>query len=622
MNDVAMKLAVIGGAGILAQWVAWRLRLAAIVLLLAAGFVIGPVTGFLDPVRDFGEIYKPIVGLAVAIILFEGGLTLNFTEIATTSKAVRRVILIGGPLVWIGASAAAHYVGGLEWPVAITLGAVFVITGPTVIMPLLRSAKLKARPASVLRWEAIVNDAIGALFAVLAFEIYLVLAGRHQADNLALALASALTFAVLAGYGLGRLMIFAFVRGHVPDYLKASVLFAVVLLLFAVSDRLLEESGLLAVTIMGITLANSRIASLTEMRRFKETVTVLLVSGLFILLTAALDWPTIMSLDWRAAAFVAVLLFVVRPVAIWIATIDTGLDWKERLLVGWIAPRGIVAVAITGLFGAALVDMGIEDGSKMIAFTFAVVVGSILLHGFSLVPLAAALGLRSTAAPGILIVGGSRWATGLALKLKSMDVPVTISDSNWNHISDARLNDVNVHYGEVLSEHAHHHLDLNRFSVLVAATDNDAYNALVCTDFGPEIGRSNVWQIGNQGEKTGRQTYSFTIGGRPLFKPGLALNDLMAHLRDGWTFQTTRLTDTFRREDFEATRPEGTRIILWRKPDGRLVFAAANGSAAPQANDVILTFAPPKAEKRTAPQREAIPGPDIPGAMPGTDTSA
>lgn len=614
MHDVALKLAAIGGAGIAAQWLAWRFKLPAIVLLLVAGFIIGPVTGFIDPVRDFGEIYKPIVGLAVAIILFEGGLTLNFKEISETSKAVRRVIMFGGPLVWAGGALATHYIGGLAWPVAITLGAVFVITGPTVIMPLLRTAKLKARPASVLRWEAIVNDAIGALLAVLAFEVYLVFAGNHAFENLALSLSSAIFFAGIAGYGTGRLMIWAFIRGHVPDYLKAPILFASVLCLFAVSNLLLEESGLLTVTIMGITLANSRIASLTEMRRFKETVTVLLVSGLFILLTAALDLPTITSLDWRAAAFVFTLLFIVRPIAIGIATWGTELTWKERLLIGWIAPRGIVAVAITGLFGAALVDMGIEDGNKMIAYTFAVVVGSILLHGFSLIPLAAWLDLRSNEKPGVLIIGGSRWATGIAERLKAMEVPVTISDANWNHINDARLSDIPTHYGEVLSEHAHHHLDLNKFGYLIAATDNDSYNALVCTDFGPEIGRNNVYALGDNSEKHARQSMSFTLGGIQLFKPSIEFRALQAKMRSDWQFQATRLTDEYTFEKFQESRQNDARMLLWRKPDGRLIFAANCQGASPQRNDTILTFTPPKRDKIAPAAKQAIPQPNLPDA--------
>ncbi|MEO0544548.1 MAG: sodium:proton antiporter [Pseudomonadota bacterium] len=598
MEQIAIKLAFIGGAGIAAQWLAWRFRLPAIVLLLAAGFLAGPVTGFIDPVRDFGDIYKPVVGLAVAIILFEGGLTLNFQEIRETSKAIRRVIFVGGPLVWAGCALAAHYVGGLAWPVAITLGAVFVITGPTVIMPLLRTAKLQSRPASVLRWEAIVNDALGALMAVIAFELFLVFSGLHAATNVFASVASGFFFAGIAGYGAGKFLIWAFIRGHIPDYLKAPILFAVVLVLFAISNELLEESGLLTVTIMGITMANSRIASLTEMRRFKETVTVLLVSGLFILLTAALDWETIALIDWRAIAFVLVLLFIVRPIAIAIATIGTELTWQERLLVGWIAPRGIVAVAVTGIFGAAIADMGVDDGSKMIAFTFAVVVGSILLHGFTLLPMAAALGLRSTQKPGILIVGGSRWATAFAKKLTDMDVVVSISDANWNNISDARLANLHVHYGEILSEHAHHHLDLNRYATLIAATDNDAYNALVCTDFGPEIGRGNVYQLGDDSTKTARQSLNFTLGGIQLFKPGMTLRDLKAHIRENWVFQSTRLTDEYTYEQFTEARMDGSRMILWRKPDGRLVFASNCAGAKPQANDVILQFTPPKPAKQ------------------------
>ncbi|MEM0898798.1 MAG: sodium:proton antiporter [Pseudomonadota bacterium] len=616
MQDIAIKLALIGGSGIFAQWLAWRLRLPAIVLLLAAGFVLGPLTDFINPVRDFGDIYKPMVGLAVAIILFEGGLTLNFKEIAGTSRAVQRVIFFAGPLVWIGGSLAAHYVGGLAWPVAITLGAVFVITGPTVIMPLLKTAKLKSRPASILRWEAIVNDAIGALFAVLAFETYLVFSGDHGAQSLMATVFSAIFFAGLAGYGAGRFLIWAFVHGHVPDYLKAPILLATVLALFAVSNSILEESGLLTVTIMGITLANSRIASLSEMRRFKETATILLVSGLFILLTAALDWATITSLDWRAAAFVFLLLFVIRPAAVFLVTHGTGLSFEERLLVGWIAPRGIVAVAITGLFGTALVEMGVADGEKMIAFTFAVVVGSIVLHGFSLIPLAAALNLRSTEKPGVLIVGGSRWATALADKLKEIGIPTTISDSNWNHINDARLVNLDVHYGEVLSEHAHLQMDFHRYGYLIAATDNDAYNALVCTDFGPELGRMNVYMISGEDLKSDRQSLNFTLGGIQLFKPGIEYRELQNRARSGWKMQATRITKEYPFEKFQSDRPDDLKMILWKRPDGRIVFASNCRGASPVAGDTVVSFAPQKQRIQAASARKNAQASQEP-ALPG-----
>ncbi|MEM5495308.1 sodium:proton antiporter [Hoeflea sp. AS16] len=596
MDDIVLKLAVIGVAGIAAQWFAWRLQLPAIVLLLAAGFIAGPATGFLDPTADFGSIYRPVVSIAVAIILFEGGLTLNFKEIRETSTAVRRIIMYAGPLTWGMAALAAHYIGGLSWPTAIVLGAILVVTGPTVIMPLLRQAQLDARPASLLRWEAIVNDPIGALFAVVAFEVILVYIGLHEADNLVMLLLAGFAVAIAGGWLAAKLIVWSFVRGHVPEYLKAPVLLASVVGIYAATNTLLEESGLLTVTVMGMVLANSRIASLTDMRRFKETITTLLVSGVFIILTASLSMDDIRSLDWRAALFVASLLLVIRPVAIMLATIRSGATIQERLLSAWIAPRGVVAVAVSGLFGTLLADVGIEDAGRMVAFTFAVVVTTIVLHGFTLAPLASFLNLKQASKPGILIVGGSRWSTALAIKLKEAEVPVMLADQNWNHLAEARLANIPVYFGEVLSESAHHSIDPKRFSNLIATGDNDAYNALVCTDFGPELGRSHVYQIGRVDEKA-RQALSFTLGGRSLTKEPVGFLDLREKLLQGWTFQLTRLTDEFNWEAYEASRPEGALVLLWIKPSGSIVFASTSANS-PGQNDRILSFALPKDDAR------------------------
>ena len=596
MDDIVLKLAVVGVAGIAAQWFAWRLHLPAIVLLLVAGFVAGPATGFLNPAEDFGSIYRPMVSIAVAIILFEGGLTLNFKEISETSTAVRRIIMYAGPLTWGMAAYAAHHIGGLSWPTAIVLGAILVVTGPTVIMPLLRQAQLDARPASLLRWEAIVNDPIGALFAVVAFEIIMVYIGLHQVDNLVLLVVIGFGLAIGGGWAAAKLIVWSFVRGHVPEYLKAPVLLASVVAVYAATNLVLEEAGLLTVTVMGMVLANSRIASLTDMRRFKETITTLLVSGVFIILTASLSIDDIRSLDWRAALFVAALLFVIRPVAILLATIRSGATIQERLLSAWIAPRGVVAVAVSGLFGTLLADIGVEDAGRMVAFTFAVVVTTIVLHGFTLAPLASFLKLKKASKPGILIVGGSRWSTALAVKLKEAEVPVMLADQNWNHLAEARLANIPVYFGEVLSESAHHSIDPKRFSNRIATGDNDAYNALVCTDFGPELGRSHVYQIGRIDEKA-RKALSFTLGGRSLTKTPVSFLDLREKLLQGWTFQLTRLTDEFNWEAYEASRPEGALILLWIKPSGTIVFASTSATS-PGQNDRILSFALPKNDAR------------------------
>ena len=599
LPSAILQIAAIGVAGIIAQWMAWRLRIPAIALLLAGGFLLGPVLGWLDPKALFGELYKPIIGLAVAIVLFEGGLTLNFKEIRHAATGVKRMIFVAGPLVWVFSSLAAHYGAGLSWPSAIVLGAILVITGPTVIMPLLRSAQLRSRPAALLRWEAILNDAIGALFAVIAFEVYLASRGTLTWGELAVDILAAAAFALAGGFAVGYAIAQAFGRGLVPEYLKVPIVLVTVLALFSISDALLKESGLLTVTVMGVTLANSRIASLTEMRRFKETVTVLLVSGLFIMLVASLKWETLASLGWPALVFVVLILFVARPAAVFLATIGSGLTIKERTLVAWIAPRGVVAVAVSGLFGASLAEAGVADGERLTALAFAVVATTIIAHGFSLGPLARLLDLKSADRPGVLVVGGSGWANKLAEKLQELELPTIVVDNNWNHIRAARLADVPVHFGEILSEAAHHDLELNRYSHLIAATDNDAYNSLVCTEFGPELGRDNVFQIGQFRDERERNALTFTLGGRPLFDPPQTFSELRQRIWEGWAFQATPLTDEFGWSEYLASRREGTLIVLWIEDGGNIVFGQNRAERTPEAGDRVLAFGPPPEKQKS-----------------------
>ncbi|MGB7285624.1 MAG: sodium:proton antiporter [Salaquimonas sp.] len=597
MHSIELKLALIGFVGIAAQWIAWRIHLPAIALLFLAGLIAGPFTGYLNPAADFGDVYRPMISLAVAIILFEGGLTLNFKQIRETSKGVRRIILFGGPMVWALGTLAGHYVGGLSWQTAILLGAILIVTGPTVIMPLLRQARLKSRPASLLRWEAIVNDPIGALCAVISFEIFLVLNNVHNAENLITHGLAAGLIALPGAYFLAKGLVWLFINGQIPEFLKAPVLVATALAANAVTNMFLEEAGLLTVTIMGITIANSRMASLAEMRRFKETITIMLVSAVFILLTASLQMETILSLGWEAAAFVFAILFVVRPVAIFLATIGAGLSWQERVLSAWIAPRGIVAVAVAGLFGATLVEQGIEDGNKMIAYTFAVVASTIVLHGFSLPILARLLDLRSAAKPGILIVGGSPWSVAFAERLNALEIPTMIADENWNHLRHARSKNLPTFFGDVLSEHAHHEINLNVWGSVITATDNDAYNALVCTEFGPEIGRNRVFQIGDRGGENHKRELHFTVGGRSLTKPGHDYSELNERLRDGWTFNATRITNEFSFEEYTQSRPEASIILFWIKSGGEFVFATTNPNSTPQIGARIISFGMSPASK-------------------------
>lgn len=595
--DPIVLFAIIGVLGIGSQWLAWRLRIPAIVLMLGVGLLAGPVTGAIDPEPAFGELFRPIISVAVAVILFEGGLTLNAKGLQDAEKAVRRLVVIGAPLGWLLSTLAARYGAGLSWEAALVFGGILVVTGPTVVTPLLRQAKLAPRPASVLRWEAIVNDAVGALLAVLAFEVVTALRGAGTLAEAAEHLAIGISVALVAGFAAGWGIAAVFRRGAVPEYMKVPVLFAAVLGVYASTDSLLHESGLLAVTVMGLYLANAGLPSLEELKRFKEHATVILVSGVFILLAASLDPAILEQLSWRSVLFVLLVVLVARPLTVMLALQGSGLPVKERAIIAWIGPRGIVAVAVSGLFGTRLAELGVADGALLGPLAFALVAVTVVVHGFSLAPLARHLGLTSREPPGVLLVGGSPWAAGLAGELQKAGVPVLVADRNWYRLRPVRAAGVSVFAGEILSEAAEHSVDLNRYATLIAATENDAYNTLVCTDYAPEFGRTAVFQIGRHEPAETERDLPASLGGRTLGS-GLASDELFRRIAAGWQFKTTRLGDGFDFERYRAEHPEAEPIALIRAAGQPAFFGTT--ALRPGAGDRVVAMVPREAQRARA----------------------
>lgn len=626
MHSLVVTFALIGALGVGSQWLAWRLRLPAIVLMLAAGILAGPVFHLIDPKHDFGDALGPMVSVAVALILFEGGLSLNFAGLRDAGGAVRRLVFLGAPLGWLTGTLTAHYVAGLSWPVAAVFGGILVVTGPTVITPLLRQAHLSARPASVLRWEAIVNDSVGALFAVLAYEVAATISRSESLSHEAVWLAFGICAAGVIGWLAGLAMARFFRRGEIPEYMKAPALFAAVIAVFAGANEILEESGLLSVTVMGMVMGNASLPSLGEMRRFKEHVTVLLVSGVFVILAATMDRAMLALLDWRAIVFVLAMMLIARPVAIWISLIDTKLDTNEKALIAWVGPRGVVAVAVSGFFATKLADLGFEEALAMAPLAFALVAATVVVHGFSVTWVARTLGLTSSERPGVLIVGGSNWCAALAKALQEQDIPVLAADRNWRRLKKFRQQETPIYYGEILSEAAEHTIDLDRFAYIVAATENDAYNALVCTDFGPEFGRSNVYQLGRVDDGgDDPRALPPTLGGRMLFRSGASYYDLESKIGAGWRFTRTKLSDEYSFDQYLTDRAEGAELLTDIRPDGSMTFATVAERPKGKAGDVLLSFAPKKAGaddamKRKAEKRartdDAQPPPD-PERLPG-----
>lgn len=594
MENISLVFALIGVLGVGSQWLAVRLHMPAIVFMLVAGILAGPVLGLLDPKEDFGELFKPIVAVAVALILFEGGLTLNFKELRDAAPAVKRLCTVGAALGWVFNTAAAYWIAGLSFPTAAIFGGILVVTGPTVIMPLLRQARLSPRTASTLRWEAIVNDPVGALFAVLAFEVVVAMQGDHlmgAAGHLGIGIVAA----SVAGYAAGRVLTRAFRRGLVPEYMKAPILFAAVLGVYAATDWVLHESGLLAVTVMGITMANARLPSLDELKRFKEHVTVLLVSGVFIILAATLEFEMLRQLDWRAAAFVVAIMVIARPLAVMPSLVGTALTMPERGFVAWVAPRGVVAVAVSGFFGERLIDLGFADGALLAPLAFVLVAVTVVVHGFSIGPVARVLGLTSSEPPGVIILGGNTWTNDLAQELHRADVPVVMIDRNWHKLGPARAAGLPTYYGELLSEAAEHAVDLARFGTLIAATDNDDYNALVCTDVGPELGRNKVFQIGRHERSEGEHDMPASIGGRTLLGSGASVDLLGLRMARGWGFKTDTVSQEQSFEDFVASRHEKAETVAVIR-NGQVSFAHEANEIAGKSGDLVISFTPDVSE--------------------------
>lgn len=592
MEQQALVFALIGILGIGTQWIAWRTGWPAIALMLAAGVVAGPITGLIVPEHTFGDLLEPMISVAVALILFEGGLSLNFRELRKTEGAVTRLMMVGIPLGWVLGALACYYVAGLVWPVAILFAGILVVTGPTVVIPLLRQSNIAARPRAILKWEAIVNDPFGALCAVITYEYLRRVDEGGTLLSVVTALLGAAVVSGLIGYAMARAIAWAFPRGHVPEYLKAPVLLVAVIGTFVLSNLIQQETGLLAVTVMGVAIANMRLDSLRDIHPFKENVTVLLISGVFVLLSASLDFEVLRLFEWRFAAFLLALLFLVRPATVLIALAFSKLPWNERLLIAWIAPRGVVAVAVSGLFALRLDQLGYGNGNILVTLSFAVVVATIIAHGFSIRFVARWLKVTGAAQKGLLIVGSTPWSMSLARQIQSLGLPVMISDTSWQRLASPRQAGIETYHGEILAETTEERLDLSQFQVMVSTTENEAYNALVCNEFAHDIGRDSVYQLGGSGDDEDHRSLPEALRGRAMFTAGHGVEDILQREAAGWTFRKTRISEQFNFDSARSTLPDEADMLFVLRKDGRIRFFTHAARPTPQNGDIVVSYGP------------------------------
>jgi len=537
--------------GTLAQWISWRLKLPSILLLLIFGFIAGPVLKLVNPDFLFGQLLFPLISFSVAVILFEGGLSLRISELRQVGQVVRNLITVGVLVTWVFATLASHFILKLDLQLALLFGAILTVTGPTVIIPLLREVRPSGQLNSILKWEGIMNDPIGAVLAVLVFES--ILAGGFA--EVTTVMFGGLLKTVILGSLLGifgaYLLVWLLRSRLLPDYLVNPSSLMMVFFVFTASNLTQAESGLLAVTIMGIALANQKKVSLQHIMEFKETLRVLLISVLFIILAARLKFTDLQWLGTNSFIFLSVLIFLVRPAAVLISTSRSAVSWKERLFLSWMAPRGVVAAAVTSLFALELSNRGITRADQLVPLIFLVIIGTISIYGLTAAPLAKWLGIANVNPQGCLIIGAHTFGRAIARVLKQQGFAVILVDTNYNNLMMARMEGLTTHYGSVLSETILEDLDLNGIGRLLAITANNEVNSLATLYFSKVFGSNEVYQLAiTEDKQKSAQTVTKELRGQFLFSPTFTSDYLLQHLGAEPVIKTTPFTKEFTYEQF------------------------------------------------------------------------
>jgi NhaP-type Na+/H+ or K+/H+ antiporter len=583
--------------GMAAQWLAWRLRLPSILLLLVFGFAAGPGRlGLVDPGALFGdEILLALVSVSAALILFEGGLTLSLPELKAAGRVLGRLVSIGLLVTWGLATLGAHLLVGLPWGISILLGAILTVSGPTVVQPLLRDIRPHGRSGTILKWEGIVIDPIGAVLAVLVFESLLSGTLSSAAPHALVGVALTLVVGGVGGYLAARLLDLALRRYWIPDYLHNPAALAIVVAAFVLSNLVHPDAGLLTVTVLGMVLANRASISIRHIVEFKENLRVLLLSSVFILLAARLELANFEGLGWGALVFLAGLILVVRPLGVWLSTRGSKLDWREKLFLAWMFPRGIVAAAVASVFALELEASSLGAAEKAAAQTlvpmvFLVIVGTVIVYGLTAGPLARRLGLSTPNPQGVLMVGAHRWARAIATALMEVGVPVRLVDTNRHNLAAARMEGLSTWFGSALSEHAKESIDFADLGRLFALTSNDEVNSLTTLHYVEEFGRERIYQLAPETAPTARgESVPTGLQARLLFDADADYWALARRFERGAKIKTTNLTEQFGLEEFQAEHGDCA-VPLFTVDKGVLAVATVDKPLKPTYGQTLIAL--------------------------------
>ena len=506
-----LELAGIIILGILAQWVAWKFKIPAILPLILIGLLVGPIaaeflsedgTKWIEPIWNGKKGLFPgdglyyFVSLAISIILFEGGLTLKRSEIKNVGPVITKLITLGSAVTFFGAGIVAHLVFNLSWELSFLFSGLIIVTGPTVITPILRNIPLKKDVTAVLKWEGILIDPIGALVAVLVFEFISVGEDAGFTKTALMEFGKIILFGTTFGFTFAHALAFAINKKFIPHYLLNVVSLSTVLLVFVESEVFAHESGLLAVVVMGMVLGNGKLENLKELLYFKESLSVLLISILFILLAANINIEDLLLLyTWKTAVLFAIVVFIIRPLAVFLSTAGSKLKLNEKLFISWVGPRGIVAAGIASLFGSKLIRDGVEGAEYITPLVFMIVLGTVLLNATTARLFAKIVGVFLTKSEGILIIGASKVPRLLGHYLESHGRHVVLIDSNESNVSKAKELGLEAMTSNIYSDTLLDNIELNDVGYLMALTGNTDINKYAINKFSKQFGENGSFRL-------------------------------------------------------------------------------------------------------------------------------
>jgi len=603
--------------GVISQLIAWRLKVPSILLLLICGVLLGQFVN-IDAILEHtaesngknaaAHLLFPLISLSVAVILFEGGLSLRLSELQEAGRPVFRLVTLGVVVSWILTTFVVWQLLGMDLRLAILLGAILVVTGPTVVAPLLRNIRPVPKIASMLKWEGIVVDPIGAVLAVLVFEEVLVSTGQeYQILSAITTLVTTMSVGIVVGLITAAIVTALLYYYLIPDYLHGVLILSTALATFAISNAIRHESGLITVTLLGIFLANQKAVAISHIVEFKEHLGVFLISCLFVVLGSRLDLQSIYALGWNGFFFILLMLFVIRPLSVLISLMWTETTLKERIFLGFLAPRGIVAAAVTSVFALKVLTSSATDpnlsvlaeqAEQLVPITFLVIIGTVGFYGLTAAPLARYLGLSDADPQGLLIAGGEVWVRDLALVLNKNGVPVILVDTNYRNVTAAKMSGLRAHCASVLSDNVHEEADLNGIGKLLAMTANDEVNLLACQEYTHYFGRSSVYQLPLNPKSIGNRSKDLVhLPGRILFDGKISFRTMEQILAEGYEIKATTLSDEFTFDEFKERYGVNSRLLFVIDANKRLQVVTTDWAKVPSAKQTIIALVPKSSQE-------------------------